>query len=64
MRRVSNQPYRIETFLTPLATVARESRCLDESFLRGGNDITDAFRQYAAPLIGDLPPIGRFDEIH
>jgi 6-phosphofructokinase len=63
MRRVSNQPYRIETFLTPLATVARESRCLDESFMRGGNDITDAFRQYAAPLIGDLPPIGTFDEI-
>jgi 6-phosphofructokinase 1 len=64
MKRVSERPYRIELFLTPLATVARETKCLDAAYLRGVNDITDAFRLYVAPLAGDLPPIGTLDEMH
>jgi 6-phosphofructokinase 1 len=61
MRRVSDSPYRIETFLTPLSTVARETQCLNAKFIEGGNNITEAFIRYAKPLAGDLPVTGRLD---
>ena len=62
MRRVSDAPYRIETFLTPLSTVARETKHMDPSYISGGNDITEAFIKYVRPLAGDLPVIGTLDE--
>jgi hypothetical protein len=43
--------------------VARETKHLDPSFIRNGNDITEAFEQYARPLVGPLPPVGSFDEL-
>ena len=63
MRRTGNSPYNIETFLTPLSTVARETKHMDPSWIRDGNDIADAFVQYARPLVGQLPPTGSFDEM-
>jgi 6-phosphofructokinase 1 len=63
MRRVGNSPYKIETHLTPLHTVARETKHLDESFIRNGNDVTEKFQEYARPLVGPLPPTGSFDEV-
>jgi 6-phosphofructokinase 1 len=63
MRRVGGSEYQIETFLTPLSTVARETKHMDPSYLRGGNDITDAFKQYAAPLVGPLPVVGTLDSL-
>jgi len=63
MRRLPGKEYRIETFLTPLATVARETKHLDDSYISGTNDITDAFVQYVKPLVGDLPAVGSIDEI-
>jgi len=58
MRRVPGSTYKIETFLTPLSTVARETKHMDASFLAGGNDVTEAFYQYARPLVGPLPTVG------
>ncbi|MGA2583330.1 MAG: 6-phosphofructokinase [Tepidisphaeraceae bacterium] len=63
MRRLPGKEYRIEIFLTPLATVARETKHLDDSYISGTNDITDAFVQYVKPLVGDLPAVGSIDEI-
>ena len=63
MRRVSNAPYKIETHLTPLNTVARETKHLEESFIRNGNDVTEKFVEYAKPLLGPLPVTGSFDEM-
>ncbi len=63
MRRKEGPAYSIETFLTPLSTVARETKHLDPSFIDGGNNITDAFKAYAAPLVGPLPKVGSFDEL-
>jgi len=63
MRRVSNSPYQIETHLTPLATVARETKHLDPSFIKDGNDITDAFKEYVRPLVGALPTVGSLAEL-
>jgi 6-phosphofructokinase 1 len=63
MRRVAGGAYKIETFLTPLSTVARETKHLDPSYIKDGNDITDAFKDYARPLVGDLPKVGSFAEL-
>jgi 6-phosphofructokinase 1 len=63
MRRKEGPAYAIETFLTPLSTVARETKHLDPSFIAGGNNITDAFKAYAVPLVGPLPKVGSFDEL-
>jgi 6-phosphofructokinase 1 len=63
MRRVAGDQYRIETFLTPLSTVARETKHMDASYLSGGNNITEAFKQYVRPLVGKLPAVGTFDEL-
>ena len=63
MRRSSGGAYKIETFLTPLSTVARETKHMDPSYISGGNNITEAFKQYAAPLVGKLPAVGSFDEL-
>jgi 6-phosphofructokinase 1 len=63
MRRVPGPDYKIETFLTPLATVAKETKHLDASYISDGNNITDAFVQYVTPLVGPLPKVGSLDEI-
>lgn len=58
MRRVPGAQYNIETFLTPLSNVARETKHLDPSYIADGNNITEAFKQYVRPLVGKLPPVG------
>jgi 6-phosphofructokinase 1 len=63
MRRVPGSEYKIETFLAPLSSVARETKHMDPAYISGGNNITDAFKAYAAPLVGPLPTVGTFDEV-
>jgi ATP-dependent phosphofructokinase / diphosphate-dependent phosphofructokinase len=63
MRRAASEEYKIDTFLTPLASVARETKHLNPEFIKDGNDITQAFIKYARPLVGPLPTIGSFVEI-
>ena len=62
MRRVGGGAYAVETFLTPLKTVAKETKHMDASYLRNGNDVTDAFVAYAKPLVGPLPTVGVLGE--
>src|SRR5688572_31477489 len=63
MRRKPGGTYQIETFLTPLSTVARETKHLDPSFVVNGCDIADSFKSYVAPLVGELPKVGSFAEL-
>jgi 6-phosphofructokinase 1 len=63
MKRAGGGEYRIETFLTPLETVARETKHLEESYIRDGCDITEAFKAYVRPLVGELPKVGSFAEL-
>lgn len=63
MQRVAGGDYKIEIILTPLRTVARETKHMDPGYIRNGNDITEAFKQYARPLVGKLPVVGTFDEL-
>lgn len=63
MRRLPGAHYHIETFLTPLSTVARETKHMDAQYIENGNNISQAFIDYAAPLVGVLPRLGSFDEL-
>ncbi len=63
MRRLPGDDYQVETFLTPLSTVARHTKHMDASYLRNGNDVTDAFVAYAKPLVGPLPAVGVLDDL-
>jgi 6-phosphofructokinase 1 len=56
IKRASNQPYRITTFVTALRNVAKETTCLPAKFIvPAGNNIKDSFKAYCAPLVGELP---------
>ena len=63
MRRLPGASYSIDTFLTPLNTVAKETKHLDPSYIANGNDITEAYIQYLKPLVGEIPKTGSFDEL-
>jgi ATP-dependent phosphofructokinase / diphosphate-dependent phosphofructokinase len=63
MRRLPGASYSIDTFLTPLNTVAKETKHMDASYISNGNDITEAFIQYLKPLVGEMPKVGSFDEM-
>ena len=63
MRRTGGGAYRVETFVTPLDTVARETRHMPPEYIADGNDITRAFVDYAAPLVGRLPVVDTLDSI-
>jgi 6-phosphofructokinase 1 len=44
------------TFVTPLDSVAKRERLLPPEYIAGsGNDVTPAFRDYAAPLVEPIP---------
>ncbi len=58
IRRVGD--YAVEYFLTPLETVARETKSMPRKFInKDGNDVTPAFFQYARPLLGPMPVSAR-----
>jgi 6-phosphofructokinase 1 len=63
MRRISNDPYAVETFVTPLETVARHTKHLDPSMIVDGCDISSEFLAYARPLVGALPRTDLFEEL-
>jgi 6-phosphofructokinase 1 len=52
--------YSVEYFLTPLESVARHSKSMPDAFIDAERStITDAFKNYARPLIGQLPEYDR-----
>ena len=57
IRRLRNKPkYAVELFLAELCNVAEKTRSMPDEFISAeGNGITDAFIEYAMPLIGKLP---------
>ncbi len=59
IRRLSSTPYASECFITPLASVAREATHMKDEYINAaGNDVTQAWIDYAAPLVGELPKMG------
>jgi 6-phosphofructokinase 1 len=61
INRVSDSPYQVEYGLVKLSDVAAKTRTLDTGYIVGGNDIDESFKQYALPIVGELPPIETFD---
>ncbi len=60
IRRLSDAPYASEYFMTPLASVARETTSMRDAWINeAGNDVTDGWLDYLRPLVGELPKIGR-----
>jgi len=51
--------YRIETFVTTLASVAAGTKSLPQEYInQEGNNITPSFREYVSPLVAPLPEVG------
>ncbi len=55
IQRVSDSPYGVEYPVIELATVAGKTRTMDSQHLVDGNNIADGFKDYLAPLVGELP---------
>ncbi len=47
--------YSVDYFLTPLETVARNTKHMPAEYLEGDADVSAAFKSYARPLIGTFP---------
>ena len=60
IRRRPKGPYAVDYVPVPLAEVARKTRTLEPKYIVGGCDIADSFRDYAAPLAGELPEVAGF----
>jgi len=57
IKRLGNgADYKVELFRTELSNVAEKTKSMPDEFINAeGNGVTDAFIEYAMPLIGDLP---------
>jgi 6-phosphofructokinase 1 len=57
IKRISNKPrYAVELFRTELSSVAEKTKPMPNEFINSeSNGVTDAFIEYAMPLIGELP---------
>jgi ATP-dependent phosphofructokinase / diphosphate-dependent phosphofructokinase len=53
--------YGVRYNLTPLEAVAKETKSMPDKFIDGANNVTTAFKNYARPLLGELPV---YDRIH
>lgn len=61
IRRLPGPDYAVEFKRVDLRKVARETRHMPARFInKAGNNVTAAFVEYAAPIVGPLPKITRF----
>ncbi len=60
IKRKKAARYGVTFECVPLRKVAKETRHMPPSYInKAGNDVTKAFLDYARPLVGKLPAIGR-----
>ena len=57
INRVSSDPYEVEYNLIKLSDVAAKTRTLDPKYIIDGNNIAESFKEYAMPLVGELPVV-------
>ena len=63
IRRVEGDGYEVDYFMTELENVAKRTKKLPaECISEQGNDVTQAFLKYAAPLVGELPRVGYLEK--
>lgn len=66
--RLPSTTYTVGTRLVPLTAVAPEkppkTKVLPNEYINeAGNNVLNSFREYAGPLVGDLPRVGWFEQI-
>jgi ATP-dependent phosphofructokinase / diphosphate-dependent phosphofructokinase len=57
IQRISNNPYEVEYKRIELSDVAAKTQTLDPKYIVHGNNIDHSFRDYLAPIVGDLPVV-------
>jgi 6-phosphofructokinase 1 len=62
IRRTSSKPYRAVVEVTELENVAKVTRPMEPSFLKGDNDVDPSFLDYVRPLAGELPQVARLSD--
>jgi 6-phosphofructokinase 1 len=64
IKRKPGKKYVVSFARVPLKSVAKETRHMPDKFINAdGNDVTQAFIDYAAPIVGPLPKVGRFKAV-
>ena len=64
LRRVSSEPYRCETFLTPLSSVANAERLVPDAWIApSGSDVAPEFISYVRPLATPIEKRWRFGAV-
>ena len=64
IRRKATKRYGVDFEVVPLRSVAKETRHMPDEFInKAGNNVTQAFIDYARPLVGELPPCARFMQL-
>ena len=64
IRRKKGKKYQVHFERVELRSVAKETRHMPDAYIaKNGCDVTKAFWDYAAPIVGQLPKIGRFKKI-
>ena len=64
IKRKPGKKYKVEFVRVPLRKVAKYTREVPSKYInKAGNDVTQAFIDYAAPIVGKLPKIGRLKAV-
>lgn len=64
IKRKPAKKYGVTFEVVPLRAVAKETRQMPDAFInKAGNHVTQAFVEYARPLVGALPPCARFKQL-
>ena len=64
IRRKPGKKYSVYFERVPLKSVAKETKHMPANFInKTGNDVTNTFMEYAKPIVGDLPVMGRFKAV-
>jgi len=64
IKRKATKKYGVEFEVVPLRNVAKETRHMPDEFInKAGNNVTQAFIDYARPLVGALPKTERFAQL-
>ena len=64
IKRKNSKKYSVYYEVVPLSKVAKETRSMPSKFInREGNFVTGAFIEYAKPIVGKLPEIGKLKKV-